>query len=444
MPVLSCSTSLRGPIPSLLAGLARRSLRVRLEAPAAPAGQVPPAAPRGQRRGPCRRRVERLRELLRCQTPQNFQLIPVPGGRGDVGRLLIPSCPPMADEEEPPAALSDNQVFALTCIYLAASLLSLLGSGSVLAVTSRQRRCCHIQLRPLFLLALADFLASAAVLSTATIQLLPAPLFIPAYAACPYGAMLLTTFYSVSFLMVVVYAYEAHRTVHGRRGWHVAALQEWVPGEHLAGVAVHPGLAGDSAHTAGAADRPRHLQHRHRTESHRALERQPLRDLQPVLLQLPAPHPPRSGCLLRVRREEGRGPGGENRLLLVPAAGAQLLHAPVPPGEAVVPEDRGSAFAGPGEGRLREQEHPQRQHRLPLLPAGFPALLGTSLPPHPHLLHQHQTCLGFCPLCCYSSDRLPPRLPAQSGLRLVEAKLPRGGSGQEVLPAAPPGPPGFL
>ncbi|XP_069720003.1 transmembrane protein 116-like isoform X1 [Phaenicophaeus curvirostris] len=226
MPVLSCSTSLRGPIPSLLAGLARRSLRVRLEAPAAPAGQVPPAAPRGQRRGPCRRRVERLRELLRCQTPQNFQLIPVPGGRGDVGRLLIPSCPPMADEEEPPAALSDNQVFALTCIYLAASLLSLLGSGSVLAVTSRQRRCCHIQLRPLFLLALADFLASAAVLSTATIQLLPAPLFIPAYAACPYGAMLLTTFYSVSFLMVVVYAYEAHRTVHGRRGWHVAALQD--------------------------------------------------------------------------------------------------------------------------------------------------------------------------------------------------------------------------
>ena len=29
-------------------------------------------------------------------------------------------------------------------------------------------------------------------LSTATIQLLPAPLFIPAYAACPYGLMLAT------------------------------------------------------------------------------------------------------------------------------------------------------------------------------------------------------------------------------------------------------------
>ena len=48
------------------------------------------------------------------------------------------------------------------------------------------------QLRPLFLLALADFLAAGTLLSTAAIQLLPAPLFIPAYAACPYGRMLAT------------------------------------------------------------------------------------------------------------------------------------------------------------------------------------------------------------------------------------------------------------
>ncbi|KAM6382929.1 transmembrane protein 116-like isoform 1-T1 [Alca torda] len=123
-------------------------------------------------------------------------------------------------------SVSLPQVFALTCIHLPASLLSLLGSGSVLAVTSRRRRCCHIQLRPLFLLALADFLAAAALLGTATIQLLPARLFIPAYAACPYGQMLATTFYAVSFLMVVVYAYEAYRTVQGWRAWRVAALQE--------------------------------------------------------------------------------------------------------------------------------------------------------------------------------------------------------------------------
>ncbi|KAM6320916.1 transmembrane protein 116-like [Aegotheles albertisi] len=132
----------------------------------------------------------------------------------------------MASTEEHPSALSDNQVLVLTWIYLVASLLSLLGSGSVLAVTSWQGRCCHIQLRPLFLLALADLLAATMVLGTATIQLLPAPLFIPAYAACPYGLVLATTFYAVSFLMVVVYAYEAFRAVRGWRAWHVEALQE--------------------------------------------------------------------------------------------------------------------------------------------------------------------------------------------------------------------------
>ncbi|XP_074997382.1 uncharacterized protein LOC142078565 isoform X3 [Calonectris borealis] len=178
----TCSPGLRkheGLVPSLLAGLARSSLHVRGEAPAAPAEQVPLAVLRGQS---CSRvpadgawsepSQQRLRELLRCSRPD-------PGGREERGRLPAPSCPAMAKEEEHPSALSDNQVFALTCIYLPASLLSLLGSGSVLAVTSRQRRCCHIQ-----------------------------------------------TFYSVSFLMVVVYAYEAYRTVHGWRARHVAALQE--------------------------------------------------------------------------------------------------------------------------------------------------------------------------------------------------------------------------
>ncbi|XP_051629710.1 uncharacterized protein LOC127463835 [Manacus candei] len=160
----------------------------------------------------------------------------------------------MANAEEQLWALSDTQVLVLMGISLPAALLrwvlaplpglelglgsssagtfvtspdfsSLLGSGSVLAVASRQRRCCHIQLRPLALLALADFLGAAALLGTATLQLLPAPLSVPAYAACPYGRMLVTTFYSVSFLMVVVYAYESYRTVLGGRARPAAALQ---------------------------------------------------------------------------------------------------------------------------------------------------------------------------------------------------------------------------
>ncbi|XP_071274536.1 uncharacterized protein [Agelaius tricolor] len=82
------------------------------------------------------------------------------------------------------------------------------------------------QLRPLFLLALADFLGATALLGTGTIPLLPAPLSVPAYAACPYGRMLTTTSYAVSFLMVLVYAYESHRTVLGGRARPPAALQE--------------------------------------------------------------------------------------------------------------------------------------------------------------------------------------------------------------------------
>ncbi|XP_063253281.1 uncharacterized protein LOC134550478 isoform X3 [Prinia subflava] len=82
------------------------------------------------------------------------------------------------------------------------------------------------QLRPLFLLALADLLGAAALLGTGTIPLLPAPLSVPAYAACPYGRMLTATAYAVSLLMVVVYAYESHRTVLGGRARPPAALQE--------------------------------------------------------------------------------------------------------------------------------------------------------------------------------------------------------------------------
>ena len=41
----------------------------------------------------------------------------------------------------------------------------------------------------------------------------------------PALPLLSQTFYAVSFLMVVVYAYEAYRTIHGWRAWHVAALQ---------------------------------------------------------------------------------------------------------------------------------------------------------------------------------------------------------------------------
>ncbi|XP_031961586.1 uncharacterized protein LOC116442552 isoform X1 [Corvus moneduloides] len=132
----------------------------------------------------------------------------------------VPPAGPGADGRHPPgsAAQPPGQRIRPRCHLLAGALLPHPGEC--------HRRCCHIQLRPLFLLTLADFLAATALLGTGTIPLLPAPLSVPAYAACPYGRMLTTTSYAVSFLMVVVYAFESHRTVLGGRARPPAALQE--------------------------------------------------------------------------------------------------------------------------------------------------------------------------------------------------------------------------
>lgn len=124
------------------------------------------------------------------------------------------------------SALSNDKIFVLTRVYLVALSLSLVGSSSVLAVATLRRRCFHSQLRPLFLLSLADFLAALVLIITAAIQLLPAQLFVLAYEFCPYGLMLAMMFYAISFLMVIVYAYEVNRTIRGWRVTHEPALQE--------------------------------------------------------------------------------------------------------------------------------------------------------------------------------------------------------------------------
>ncbi|XP_050809135.1 transmembrane protein 116-like isoform X2 [Gopherus flavomarginatus] len=124
------------------------------------------------------------------------------------------------------SALSNDKIFVLTRVYLVASSLSLVGSSSVLAVATIRGRCFHSQLRPLFLLSLADFLAALVLIITASIQLLPAQLFVLAYEFCPYGLMLAMMFYAISFLMVIVYAYEVNHTIRGWRVTHETALQE--------------------------------------------------------------------------------------------------------------------------------------------------------------------------------------------------------------------------
>nr|XP_020659414.1 uncharacterized protein LOC110084416 isoform X2 [Pogona vitticeps] len=124
------------------------------------------------------------------------------------------------------AALTDSQVLALAGVHLAVLSLSLLGSGSILGAAVRRRRCCHDQLRPLFLLSLSDFLAALPLISAAAAHFLPAQVFISARAWCPSLLRLGMMFYAISFLMVIVYAYEVNRAVGGWRAGPVAVLEE--------------------------------------------------------------------------------------------------------------------------------------------------------------------------------------------------------------------------
>ncbi|KAK9400409.1 GRIP and coiled-coil domain-containing protein 1 [Crotalus adamanteus] len=120
--------------------------------------------------------------------------------------------------------LGPLQALALVCIYLVTLSLSLLGSGSILAMAVRRRQCCCDQLRPLVLLSLADFLGAAVLIPTMAIHLLPTQHFGAAHSFCPYGRMFGMMFYAISLLMVLVYACEVNRVVGGWRVTQVRPL----------------------------------------------------------------------------------------------------------------------------------------------------------------------------------------------------------------------------
>ncbi|XP_070803834.1 transmembrane protein 116-like [Pituophis catenifer annectens] len=110
------------------------------------------------------------------------------------------------------------EILVLVCIYLVTLSLSLLGSGSILAMAVRRRQCCCDQLRPLVLLSLADFLGAAVLIPTMALHLLPTQHFGAAHGFCLYGRMFGMMFYAISLLMVLVYACEVNQAV---RGWRV-------------------------------------------------------------------------------------------------------------------------------------------------------------------------------------------------------------------------------
>ncbi|KAL7871010.1 hypothetical protein SRHO_G00085070 [Serrasalmus rhombeus] len=115
------------------------------------------------------------------------------------------------------SGLSDDKLAALSSIYISLLSLSLIGSCSILVLSIVKRRHLNEQAKPLFQLALADFLASLVLIGATIINFL-------SYTTIPISEVLCTdllplslTFYCISFLLVIIYACESAHTAQGWR-----------------------------------------------------------------------------------------------------------------------------------------------------------------------------------------------------------------------------------
>ncbi|XP_077049850.1 transmembrane protein 116 [Siphateles boraxobius] len=117
---------------------------------------------------------------------------------------------------------SDEEITALSWIYVSTLSLSLIGSFSVVLVSIIKRRHLNEQAKPLLQLALADFLASLVLMCTAIINL-PYKIWPFSEHFCYNGLPLSLAFYCVSFLLVIVYACESALAF---QGWREKAEQE--------------------------------------------------------------------------------------------------------------------------------------------------------------------------------------------------------------------------
>ncbi|XP_043120135.1 transmembrane protein 116 [Puntigrus tetrazona] len=116
----------------------------------------------------------------------------------------------------------EDEVTILSSIYVSALGLSLIGSCSVVVVSIIKRRHLNEQAKPLLQLALADFLASLVLMITAIINL-PREVLSVSAKVCMYGLPLSLAFYSISFLLVIIYACES---AHAFQGWREEPMQE--------------------------------------------------------------------------------------------------------------------------------------------------------------------------------------------------------------------------
>ncbi|XP_036441349.1 uncharacterized protein si:dkey-30c15.2 [Colossoma macropomum] len=115
------------------------------------------------------------------------------------------------------SGLSDDKLAALSSIYISVLSLSLIGSCSVLVLSVVKRGHLNEQAKPLFQLALADFLASLVLIGTTIINFLSYETLRISEVLCTDVLPLSLTFYCISFLLVIIYACESAHTAQGWR-----------------------------------------------------------------------------------------------------------------------------------------------------------------------------------------------------------------------------------
>ncbi|XP_062861150.1 uncharacterized protein si:dkey-30c15.2 [Trichomycterus rosablanca] len=121
------------------------------------------------------------------------------------------------------SGLSDEKLTALSSVYVSCLSLSLIGSCSVIVVTILKQRNLKEQAKPLFQLALADFLATFVLFLTTLINLSPKVVH-KSELLCSDGLPLSLTFYCISFLLVIIYAF---KSAHTAQGWREQGQEEY-------------------------------------------------------------------------------------------------------------------------------------------------------------------------------------------------------------------------
>ncbi|XP_037539130.1 uncharacterized protein si:dkey-30c15.2 [Nematolebias whitei] len=111
--------------------------------------------------------------------------------------------------------LSTNQIDILSNVYISLLTFSLVGSFSVLVVSIVKWRHLRDQVHLLVQLTLADLLAAAILMFTAVTNKFNSNVKLA--LMCHYSLPLSLTFYFISFLLVVVYAWKSRKAIQGWR-----------------------------------------------------------------------------------------------------------------------------------------------------------------------------------------------------------------------------------